>query len=35
MELADLEDLDFSSWKNPWAELDDEAPTPTPSSARC
>ncbi len=26
MELADLEDLDFSSWKNPWAELDDEAP---------
>ena len=26
MELADLEDLDFSSWKNPWAEMDDEAP---------
>ena len=26
MELADLEDLDFSSWKNPWADLDDEAP---------
>jgi glycerophosphoryl diester phosphodiesterase len=26
MELADLQDLDFSSWKNPWAELDDEAP---------
>jgi glycerophosphoryl diester phosphodiesterase len=24
--LADLETLDFASWKNPWAELDDEAP---------
>ena len=30
MELADLEDLDFSSWKNPWAELDDEAPDTDP-----
>ena len=26
MELADLDALDFASWKNPWAELDDEAP---------
>ena len=26
MELAELEDLDFASWKNPWADLDDEAP---------
>ncbi len=26
MELADLADLDFASWKNPWADLDDEAP---------
>jgi glycerophosphoryl diester phosphodiesterase len=26
MELADLSELDFASWKNPWAELDDEAP---------
>jgi glycerophosphoryl diester phosphodiesterase len=26
MELADLDELDFSSWKNPWADLDDEAP---------
>jgi glycerophosphoryl diester phosphodiesterase len=26
MELADLSELDFTSWKNPWAELDDEAP---------
>ena len=30
MELADLEDLDFSSWKNPWADLDDEAPDTDP-----
>ena len=26
MELAELEQLDFASWKNPWADLDDEAP---------
>jgi glycerophosphoryl diester phosphodiesterase len=26
MELAELAELDFASWKNPWAELDDEAP---------
>lgn len=26
MELADLSELDFASWKQPWAELDDEAP---------
>lgn len=26
MELSDLSQLDFASWKNPWAELDDEAP---------
>jgi glycerophosphoryl diester phosphodiesterase len=25
MELADLDQLEFSSWKNPWAALDDEA----------
>ena len=25
MELADLGQLDFASWKNPWAEFDDEA----------
>jgi glycerophosphoryl diester phosphodiesterase len=25
-ELADLDALDFHSWKNPWADLDDEAP---------
>jgi glycerophosphoryl diester phosphodiesterase len=26
MELKDLAELDFASWKNPWADLDDEAP---------
>lgn len=26
MNLAQLDELDFASWKNPWAELDDEAP---------
>ena len=26
MELAELEELDVASWKNPWADLDDEAP---------
>jgi glycerophosphoryl diester phosphodiesterase len=26
MELADLDELDFASWKSPWADLDDEAP---------
>ena len=24
MELAELDELDFASWKNPWADLDDE-----------
>ncbi|MDO9454727.1 glycerophosphodiester phosphodiesterase family protein [Nocardioides sp.] len=26
MDLADLNELDFAAWKNPWGELDDEAP---------
>jgi glycerophosphoryl diester phosphodiesterase len=26
MELSDLAELDFASWKRPWSELDDEAP---------
>ena len=30
MELADLDQLDFASWKNPWADLDDEAPDRDP-----
>ncbi|WP_310961638.1 glycerophosphodiester phosphodiesterase family protein [Nocardioides terrisoli] len=28
MELAQLEELDFASWKHPWADLDDEAELP-------
>jgi len=28
--LEDLQELDFASWKNPWAELDDEAPDRDP-----
>jgi glycerophosphoryl diester phosphodiesterase len=31
MALADLEELDFASWKNPWADLDDEADLPDPA----
>ncbi|HET9499460.1 MAG TPA: glycerophosphodiester phosphodiesterase family protein [Marmoricola sp.] len=30
MELRELEELDFGSWKHPWAELDDEAPDVDP-----
>ena len=26
MDLAQLDELDFASWKNPWADLDEEAP---------
>ncbi len=26
MELSDLDTLEFASWKNPWADLDDEQP---------
>ena len=26
LELADLQQLDWSSWKHPWSDLDDEAP---------
>ncbi|HET6625378.1 MAG TPA: glycerophosphodiester phosphodiesterase family protein [Nocardioidaceae bacterium] len=26
MDLAQLDQLDFASWKNPWGDLDDEAP---------
>ena len=26
MDLAELDSLDFAAWKNPWADLDDEAP---------
>jgi glycerophosphoryl diester phosphodiesterase len=30
MELAELNQLDFTSWKNPWGDLDDEAPDRDP-----
>lgn len=34
MDLADLEDYDVATWKNPWAELDDEASDEDPSTRR-
>jgi glycerophosphoryl diester phosphodiesterase len=30
MELADLDELEFASWKNPWAAFDDEVGDPDP-----
>ncbi|MEV5960891.1 glycerophosphodiester phosphodiesterase family protein [Kribbella sp. NPDC051952] len=30
MRLAELEAFDWGSWKNPWADLDDEADLPSP-----
>jgi glycerophosphoryl diester phosphodiesterase len=30
MDLAELNELDFAAWKNPWADLDDEAPDRDP-----
>ena len=30
MHLSELDQLDFASWKNPWAELDDEVDEPEP-----
>ena len=35
MELADLDQLEFASWKNPWADLDDEAPDRDPDLDGC
>ena len=34
MELAQLDELDFASWRNPWLELDDEAPEVDEESRR-
>jgi glycerophosphoryl diester phosphodiesterase len=34
MELAQLHELDFASWKNPWAQLDDETPENDPEQGR-
>jgi glycerophosphoryl diester phosphodiesterase len=32
LQLGQLEELDWSSWKHPWQELDDEALDPVPAS---
>ena len=34
LELAELEALDFESWKHPWRDLDDEAPDRDPDGRR-
>jgi glycerophosphoryl diester phosphodiesterase len=34
MDLADLDQLEFASWKNPWAAMDDEAPDRDPDLDR-
>jgi glycerophosphoryl diester phosphodiesterase len=34
MNLAELDELDFASWKNPWGELDDDAPDQDPDAGK-
>ena len=34
MSLAELDELDFASWKSPWSELDDEAPARDPQDGK-
>ena len=34
MELKELHELDVATWKNPWADLDDEAPDVDPELGR-
>ena len=34
MNLAELDELDFASWKSPWSELDDEAPDRDPADGK-
>ena len=34
MDLAELDELDFAAWKNPWADLDEEQPERDPESGR-
>ncbi|GAA5114406.1 glycerophosphodiester phosphodiesterase [Alloalcanivorax gelatiniphagus] len=34
MNLAELDELDFASWKNPWSELNDEAPDRDPHDGK-
>jgi glycerophosphoryl diester phosphodiesterase len=35
MELAELDELDFASWKRPWADWTTRLPRAIPSWARC
>ena len=32
MNLAELDELDFARWKNPWSDMDDEAPELDPAA---
>ena len=34
MNLAELDELDFASWKSPWSDLDDEAPDRDPADGK-
>jgi glycerophosphoryl diester phosphodiesterase len=34
MNLAELDELDFARWKNPWADMDDEAPETDPTDGK-
>lgn len=34
MSLSELDELDFASWKHPWADLDDEAPDVDPATRK-
>ncbi len=34
MNLAELDELDFASWKNPWGDLDDDAPDQDPDAGK-
>ena len=34
MNLAELDELDFASWKDPWSDLDDEAPERDPADGK-
>ncbi|RYB94147.1 glycerophosphodiester phosphodiesterase [Nocardioides oleivorans] len=34
MSLAELDELDFASWKSPWSDLDDEAPERDPMQGK-
>lgn len=34
LDLRDLDQLDFAAWKNPWRDLDDEAPEEDPALRR-